>query len=158
MRDLIRDFKRFIFRGNLIDLAVAVVVGTAFTAVVLALVKDIITPLIATIWGQHSFNSMTFTLHNSVFAYGAFLNALLYFVLVAATVYFLVVAPSTRLIDLARHRTHDPVDKTCPDCQSTVPITATRCMYCTSYFVHEIPDSQVHIEGNSSGHKQGDPV
>src|SRR5882757_6711198 len=97
-------FKKFLLRGNLIDLAVAVVVGLAFNTVIQALVKDVITPLIAAIGGKPNFSSLTFTIHNSVFKYGDFLNALISFIVIAAVVYYFLVAPTTRLSALAQRR------------------------------------------------------
>lgn len=123
-------FKAFLMRGNLISLAVAFVIGAAFTAVVTALVSDLITPLIAAIVGKPNFASLKFTVHNSTFSYGLFINALLSFAIIAAVVYWLVVAPTVtftaRLAKKAEATTKD-----CPECLSTIPIAATRCMYCT---------------------------
>lgn len=96
-----RDFRAFLLRGNVVDLAVAVVIGAAFTAVVNALVKDIITPLIAAIGGKPNFASLSFKVHNSVFMYGDFLNALISFLIIAAVVFFFVVQPINKLIQLA---------------------------------------------------------
>jgi large conductance mechanosensitive channel len=95
---VLKDFKAFILRGNVVELAVAVIIGTAFTAVVMALVKDLITPLIAAIGGQPNFSNLTFTIHHSTFAYGDFLNAVISFVIEAAAVFFLAVVPLTKLI------------------------------------------------------------
>jgi large conductance mechanosensitive channel len=127
-----KDFKNFLLRGNLLDLAVAVVVGVAFTALVDALVKDLITPLIAAVAGKQSFADLTFTVHGSQFDYGAFLNALLSFVLIAVVVFFLVVRPVSKLMDrLGLTPKEEPV-RECPECLSKVPKAATRCAYCTS--------------------------
>lgn len=126
-----KGFRNFISRGNLIDLAVAVVIGTAFTAVVTAIVADLITPLIAAIGGQHDFSSLTFTVHGSTFKYGAFINALLSFLIIAAVVYFLIVAPMAK-ITARFHREAEVTTRDCPECLSTIPIAATRCMYCTT--------------------------
>jgi large conductance mechanosensitive channel len=129
---MLKDFKSFLLRGNLLDLAVAVVVGVAFTALVTALVKDLITPLIAAIVGKQNFSNLTFTIHGSQFDYGAFFNALLSFVIIAAVVFFLVVKPVTRLMDrLGLTPTEEPV-RECPECLSKVPEAARRCAYCTS--------------------------
>jgi large conductance mechanosensitive channel len=118
-------------RGNLIDLAVAVVIGTAFTAVVTAIVKDLITPLIAAIGGKPNFGSLSFTLHHSTFLYGDFINALVSFVIIAAVVYFIVVAPVARVTTrLARHK--EATTRDCPECLSSIPVGARRCMYCTA--------------------------
>ncbi len=123
-------FKAFLMRGNLISLAVAVVIGTAFTAIVSALVADIITPLIAAIAGQPNFGSLTFTVHHSKFQYGLFLNALLSFLIIASVVYWLIVAPTVALTARLTKKA-DATTKDCPECLSTIPIAASRCMYCT---------------------------
>jgi large conductance mechanosensitive channel len=127
---LVSDFKRFLFRGNVVDLAVAVVVGTAFTALVKALVTDIVTPLIAAIFGKPSFESLTFTIHHSQFRYGDLLNAAFTFLTIAAVVFFLVVAPVNSL--MSRRAQADPATKECPECTSAIPIRARRCPECTS--------------------------
>jgi len=127
----VKGFRNFITRGNLIELAVAVVIGTAFTAVVTAIVADLITPLIAAIGGKPNFASLKFTVHNSTFLYGNFINALLSFLIVAAVIYYLIIAPMTRITTrLARQV--EITTRDCPECLSTIPIAATRCMYCTS--------------------------
>lgn len=131
-------FRKFLMRGNLIDLAVAVVIGVAFTAVVTALVADLITPLLAAIGGQPNFSTLKFTLHGSTFKYGLFVNALLAFVIVAAVIYFLIVAPATRL-QTRLTRKQEATTKDCPECLSTIPIGARRCMYCTAVVVADQP-------------------
>ncbi len=129
---MLKDFKDFLLRGNLLDLAVAVVVGVAFTALVNALVKDLITPLIAAIVGKQNFDNLYFTINGSRFSYGSFFNALLSFVLIAAVIFFLVVRPVNHLMNrLGLSPSEDPV-RECPDCLSKVPEAATRCAYCTS--------------------------
>jgi large conductance mechanosensitive channel len=134
---MLREFRAFVLRGNMIDLAVAVVIGTAFTAVVNAVVKDLITPLIAAIGGQPDFSGLAFTINGSRFAYGDFLNALLAFLLVATVVFFLVVKPVNALV--ARLRPVDPEPdsptRPCPDCLSPIPRAASRCAFCTSEVV-----------------------
>ena len=125
-----KGFRDFLSRGNVIDLAVAVVIGTAFTAVVSALVADLITPLIAAIVGQPNFGSLTFTVHKSTFHYGLFINALVTFLIVAAVVYYLIVAPLAK-ISARFHKNVEATTRDCPECLSTIPIAATRCMYCT---------------------------
>lgn len=130
---MLKDFKKFILRGNMLDLAVAVVIGVAFTAVITALVKDLITPLIAAIGGKQDFSSLTFTIHHSTFRYGDFLNYLISFVIVAAAVYFLVVLPVNALVERARQEPpEDPTTKRCPECLSEIPLEARRCAFCTS--------------------------
>jgi large conductance mechanosensitive channel len=130
---VLKDFKAFILRGNVLDLAVAVVLGVAFTAVITALVTDLITPLVAAIFGSHDFSSLTFTVNNSVFRYGAFLNALLAFVIIAAVLFYLVVVPANALVQRARREpTPDPTTKKCPECLSEIPIDARRCAFCTT--------------------------
>ena len=133
MTETLKEFREFILRGNVIDLAVAVVIGAAFTAVVNALVKDLITPIIAAIFGQPDFGDLAFTINDSRFAYGDFLNAVLTFVLVAAALFFFVVKPVNYL--MARRRTGPDVESTtrdCPECLSAIPIAAQRCAFCTS--------------------------
>jgi large conductance mechanosensitive channel len=131
-------FKKFLLRGNLIDLAVAVVIGLAFNTVVQALVKDIITPLIAAAGGKPNFSSLQFTINHSAFTYGNFLNALVAFVVIAAAVYFLVVMPTNRLAGLVTPKA-GPTERQCPECLSMIPIGARRCMYCTSPVAPEAP-------------------
>jgi large conductance mechanosensitive channel len=130
---LLRDFKRFLFRGNVMDLAVAVVIGTAFTAVVKALVADILTPVIAAIFGAHDFGNLKFIVHRSTFAYGDFINNVITFLSVAAAMFFLVVTPINAL--MARRAKEDPDTKQCPECDSAIPIKARRCPQCTSQLV-----------------------
>ena len=101
---MIKGFKEFLMRGNVVDLAVAVVIGAAFTALVNSLVKDIITPLIAAIAGKHDFSDLTFTIHNSTFRYGDFLNAVISFLLIAAAVYFIIVMPMNKMAELRKAR------------------------------------------------------
>jgi large conductance mechanosensitive channel len=127
-----KDFREFLLRGNLVDMAVGIVVGVAFGAVVTALVTDLITPLLAAIGGQPNFGELTFTVNGSHFLYGAFVNALIAFVLIAAVVFFLVVKPVNAL--MARYRTEPAVVQTtrpCPHCLSEIPLAATRCAFCT---------------------------
>jgi large conductance mechanosensitive channel len=130
-------FKQFLLRGNVIDLAVAVVIGGAFGAVVTAFVKDVLTPLIAALAGKPDFSALVFTLNGSRFPIGDFLNALLSFLLVAAALYFVVVAPMNALAERRRRgeTPADPTTKRCPECLSDVPIGARRCAFCTSSLV-----------------------
>jgi large conductance mechanosensitive channel len=127
-------FKQFLMRGNVLDLAVAVVIGAAFGAVVTALVKDLITPLIAALVGKPDFSSLGFTVHSSHFPVGDFINALVTFLLVSAAVYFVVVLPVNRLTARMRRgeASPDPTTKKCPECLSEIPIAARRCAFCTS--------------------------
>jgi len=127
----VRGFRQFLFRGNLIDLAVAVVIGVAFNAVVQALIADIITPLIAAIAGKPNFASLSFTINKSHFLYGSFFNAVLSFVIIAAVIYYLVVGPSDRIMAI-RNRNKEATERDCPECLQSIPINATRCMYCTA--------------------------
>lgn len=127
-----KDFKEFLLRGNLVELAVAFVIGAAFAAVVTALVSDLVTPLIAAIGGNPNFAALHFTVNHSVFLYGSFLNALITFLLIAAVVFFLVVKPVNAL--MARRKTEPPVDETvqaCPHCLSEIPVAASVCAFCT---------------------------
>ncbi|HEY1592702.1 MAG TPA: large conductance mechanosensitive channel protein MscL [Solirubrobacteraceae bacterium] len=130
-KGLFSDFKKFLMRGNVVDLAVAVVVGTAFAALVKALVTDLLTPIIALIFGQPNFADLSFTINNSHFQYGDFLNNLFAFLTIAAAVFFLVVAPINAL--LARRAKEDPDEKECPECTSAIPVNARRCPMCTTY-------------------------
>ena len=127
-----KGFRQFLLRGNVVDMAVGIVIGVAFTAVVTGLVKDLLTPLIAAIVKQPDFSALTFTINGSKFEYGNFINALLSFVIIAAAVYFFVVVPVNALI--ARSRREPPADPTtrkCPECLSEIPIAARRCAFCT---------------------------
>lgn len=132
---LAQEFKAFILRGNVVDLAVAVVIGAAFSGIVAALVKDLITPLIAALGAQPNFANLSFKINNSVFAYGDFLNTLVSFLIIAAVVFFLVVKPINALLAL-RHREEEPpaepATRDCPYCLNTIPQKATRCGFCTS--------------------------
>lgn len=127
-----KDFKEFLLRGNLVDMAVGIVVGVAFAAVVTALVGDLITPLIAAIGGQTDFSHLTFTINGSHFLYGAFINSLLTFVVIAVVIFFLVLKPVNAL--MSRRKIEAPVDeetKACPYCLSQIPVAASRCAFCT---------------------------
>jgi large conductance mechanosensitive channel len=125
-------FKKFLMRGNAIDLAVAVVIALAFNALVQALVKDMITPLVTAITSDHiNFGSLDFKIGSSTFTYGAVINAAISFFVIAAVVYWFVVAPAAKLTALA-NRNKAATDRQCPECTSTIPIAAKRCMYCTA--------------------------
>ena len=133
-----KGFKEFLLQGNLVELAVAVVIGTAFGALVTALVSDLITPLIAAIGGQPDFSALQFNVNGSTFKYGHFLNALVSFLVIAAVVYFLVVAPVARLLAFIPRNTAATA-RACPECVSSIPVAATRCMYCTAQVTPEAP-------------------
>jgi large conductance mechanosensitive channel len=126
-----KGFRQFLFRGNLIDLAVAVVIGVAFNAVIQALIADIITPIIAAIVGKPNFASLSFTINKSHFLYGSFINAVLAFVIIALVIYFLVIVPSTRITAIA-NRKKEATERDCPECLQSIPVKATRCMFCTA--------------------------
>jgi len=133
---LLRDFKTFLMRGNVVDLAVAVAVGAAFLAVVTAFVNDLITPIIAAVAGKTDFSSLTFTVNDSEFRYGSFLNALISFVTIAAAVFFFVVVPYNAFQSRMRKEPPpDPTTRKCPECVSEIPIGATRGAFCTSVVV-----------------------
>lgn len=131
MGDVIKGFRDFISRGNVVELAVAIVVGTAFTALVTSLVEDLLTPVIAAIIGEPDFSDLTFTINDSVFRYGNFINAVIAFLTVAAAIYFFVVVPLNKLQE-RRRRGEEPSTKTCPECLSEIPVEARRCAYCTA--------------------------
>ena len=130
---MLKEFREFILRGNLVDLAVAVVIGTAFTAVVTAFTRSLVTPLIAAVGGETDFSALTFTINGSKFLYGVFINAVVAFLIIAAVVFFFVIKPTNAL--MARLQPSTAVDVTtrpCPDCLSDIPIAASRCAFCTS--------------------------
>jgi large conductance mechanosensitive channel len=131
---MIKGFKDFILRGNVVDLAVAVVIGAAFGAVVTSFVADLITPLIAAVAGKPDFSNLVFTVNHSTFKYGSFINAVVSFLLIAAAVYFVVVVPMNKMAELrARGQApEDPTTKQCPECLSEIPVAAKRCAFCTS--------------------------
>lgn len=131
---MFRGFRAFLLRGNVVDLAVAVVIGSAFTAVVMAFSNAFITPLIALIFGKHDvFTGLSFQINGVQFPMFIFLNALFAFVITAAIVFYLVVAPVNTLIERNRRRAkpEDPTTKKCPECLSEIPIAARRCAFCT---------------------------
>ena len=131
---MLKGFRQFLLRGNVIDLAVAVVIGGAFGAVVTALVKDLITPLIAAIVGKPDFSAITFAINGSQFPIGDFINALVSFLLIATAVYFFIVVPMNAFMARMRRgeAPPDPTTKKCVECLSDVPIGARRCAFCTS--------------------------
>jgi large conductance mechanosensitive channel len=130
---MLSDFKKFVLRGNVVDLAVGVVMGVAFGAVITALVSGLLTPLIAALVGKPNFGKLHFTIHHSTFAYGAFLDAVISFVLIAAAVFFFVVKPINMLME--RRKTEPDVEsatRDCPECLSSIPVAARRCAFCTA--------------------------
>src|SRR5512142_2599275 len=131
---MLKGFKAFLLRGNVIDLAVAVVIGGAFGAVVAALVKDLLTPLIAAIAGKPDFSTIQFTVNGSKFLIGDFINAIISFLLIAAAVYYFVILPVNALMARLRRgeAPPDPTTNECPECLSMVPIAAKKCAFCTS--------------------------
>ena len=129
---VIRGFRAFLLRGNVIDLAVGVVVGAAFNSVVQAFVRDFVTPLIALIGGQPNYGALRFTVRHTDFYYGDFLNNLISFLIVAGVVYFLVVTPFNELSDRFMAKPQPAPTRECPYCLSKVPKQARKCMFCTS--------------------------
>lgn len=131
---MLREFREFIMRGNVIDLAVAVVIGAAFGTVVTELVESLITPLIGAIGGQPDFSAITFTVNGSVFAIGEFINALVSFLIIAAVIFFFVVKPINAVMERVRRNeaTPDPTTGVCEYCKTEIPLEATRCPHCTS--------------------------
>ena len=132
MKSLMDEFKAFLLRGNVVDLAVAVVIGAAFGAVVTALVKDLITPLIGAIGGAPNFEAIQFTVNKSTFFIGDFINVLVSFIILAAVIFFLVVKPINFLMAHRKQEAPpDPTTRDCPYCLSEIPLAATRCAFCT---------------------------
>ena len=130
---MLRDFKTFLLRGNVVDLAVAVVIGAAFGAVVTALVRDLLTPIIALIFGKHNFSDLSFTVNSSHFLYGDFINYLISFLSIAAAVFFFVVQPVNAL--MRRMKTEPNVEsetRPCTECLSDIPRAARKCAFCAS--------------------------
>ena len=125
-------FKKFIMRGNVMDLAVAVVIGAAFTQIVNSLVEDIINPILAAIIGKPDFSDLTITIRDSTIMYGSFITAIINFLLIAAAIYFFVVKPMNMMMTRMEQGkgTPDPDTKQCPECLSTIPVAATRCAFC----------------------------
>jgi large conductance mechanosensitive channel len=130
---MLSGFKQFILRGNVVDLAVGVVIGAAFGSVVTALTKDLLTPLIAAIVGKPDFSNLKFTINSSVFPIGDFINAAVSFILIAAAVYFFVVLPlNTLMARIHKETPAAPTTRACPECKMDIPIDARRCGHCTS--------------------------
>jgi large conductance mechanosensitive channel len=128
---VLKEFKEFLLRGNLIEIAVGLVLALAFTAVVTSLVEDLITPAIAAVFGRPDFSGLTFEINDSVFRYGELLNAVLAFVLIAAVLFFLVVKPTNALAK-RRPASEEAATRECPECLSEIPAAARRCAFCTS--------------------------
>jgi large conductance mechanosensitive channel len=131
---MLKEFKQFLLRGNVVDLAVGVVIGAAFSTVVASLVKDLLTPLIAAVAAQPDFSSLKFTIHGSAIMYGNFLNAIISFLIVAGAIFFGVVKPMNHLVERANSRKEpaEPGTKKCPECMSEIPAKAKRCAHCTT--------------------------
>jgi large conductance mechanosensitive channel len=130
---MLKGFKQFLLRGNVVDMAVGIVIGAAFGGVVTGFVKDLLTPLIAAIVKQPDFSALTFTVNGSKFLYGDFFNVLLSFLIIAASVYFFVILPVNALVARARKEPPaDPTTRKCPECLSEIPIGARRCAFCTA--------------------------
>ncbi len=130
---MLKDFRQFILRGNVVDLAVAVVIGASFNSVVQSLVRDLITPLLTIFGSKANFGQLSFTLHHSIFTYGDFLNSLVSFLLTAAVVFFFVVQPINRLQVLVKgNQPTIATTRPCPECRSDIPLDATRCKFCTT--------------------------
>jgi large conductance mechanosensitive channel len=129
---MFKDFRAFLLRGNVVDLAVAVVIGAAFGSVVTAFVKDLVTPLIAAAGGKPDFSNLYFTINNSKFLFGDFLNALVAFLLIALVIFYFVIVPINALVARSRREPPpDPTTKKCGQCLSEIPLDATRCAFCT---------------------------
>jgi large conductance mechanosensitive channel len=130
-------FKKFLLRGNVVDLAVAVVIGAAFKDIVDTMVKGLITPLIGIFGGLPDFSALSFSINNSRFLVGTFINAIVSFVILAAVIYFLVVLPTNRLMERLQAQAPEPqTTRECPECLSKIPIKATRCAFCSA----EVPE------------------
>ncbi len=125
---MFKGFRDFILRGNVMDLAVAVIIGAAFSAITNSLVTDVINPLLAAVVGKPDFSALTVTVHGGVIKYGLFLNALISFLLIACVVYFLIVLPMQKLLARVVGPTYAP--RPCPQCLSEIPGAATRCKFC----------------------------
>jgi large conductance mechanosensitive channel len=132
VRGLLAEFKTFVLRGNVIDLAVGIVIGAAFAGVVQALVRDLLTPLIAAIFGEPDFAALTFRINGSVFRYGDFINVLLAFITMAVAIFFFVIKPVNVLVARFSHEeTPEPTERKCPYCLMDIPLKARRCAFCT---------------------------
>ncbi|KKW20002.1 MAG: Large conductance mechanosensitive channel protein [Parcubacteria group bacterium GW2011_GWA2_51_10] len=131
VRDILNNFKKFILRGNVLDLAVGVMMGSAFTAVVNALVKDLMTPIVGAIVKTPNLSELTLTIRGSTIMYGDFVSALVSFLIIAASIYFFVIIPMNMFVERIRGpQEPNPTTKKCPECKSEIPIDATRCAHC----------------------------
>jgi large conductance mechanosensitive channel len=128
---VLKEFRDFLLRGNLLEIAVGLVLALAFTMVVNSLVEDLLTPLIAAIFGKPDFSGLTFTINESTFRYGEFLNAVIAFLLIAAVLFFLVVKPTNALAARRADREEEAITRQCPECLSEIPVGARRCAFCT---------------------------
>lgn len=129
----LQEFKEFILRGNVVSLAVAVLIAAAFGAVVKSLTDNIITPFIGIFGGTPDFSGLTFSINSSKFGYGLFINDIIYFLIIAAIIFFFIVKPMNGLIERTKREAPvDPSDKKCPECLSDIPLLATRCRFCAS--------------------------
>ena len=128
---MLKEFKEFIMRGNVVDLAVAVVIGAAFGAVVTAFVDNLIMPLIAALFGEPNFDYLKFTINNAEFGYGSFITAVVNFILIAAAIFFFIVKPISAINERVA-KEEEETERDCPDCFTSVPVKATRCPACTS--------------------------
>jgi large conductance mechanosensitive channel len=139
-------FRKFILRGNVVDLAVAVVIGVAFTGVVQALVKDIVTPIIGILGGVPDFSAVSFAINGSRFLIGDFINAVLSFLVMGLVVYYFVVVPVGRLLDRFSPAPAPPAPtRECPECLSKIPVKARRCAFCTAVVVDEVDQAVARI-------------
>lgn len=130
---MLKGFKEFVMKGNVVDMAVGVVIGVAFGNVVSAFVKDVVTPLIGAIGGTHDFSGISFTVNNSRFMVGDFINTLISFLTIAAVIYFAVVMPMNKVMEKMKSgKTADPTEKACPECLSLIPVKARKCKFCSS--------------------------
>jgi large conductance mechanosensitive channel len=137
---MLSEFQKFVLRGNVLDLAAAVVIGAAFGAVVTSLVEDVLTPIIAAVVGEPDFSSLSISIGESEILYGSFLNAVFAFLVVAAALFFLVIKPLNLLLERAsRRQTSTPTTRECPECLSTIPLMARRCPSCTAVLTNPAP-------------------
>lgn len=149
---MLKGFKAFLIRGNVVDLAIGVMIGAAFQSVVTSLVKDILTPFISTIVKQPNFSNYSITINGSQFQYGDFVNSAVSFVITAATIYFFIVLPINKLNERFKKPGPPPAEKTkkCPDCASEIPKEAKRCAFCTAWLV---PDAERGMESKTADKK-----